>query len=71
MSENQAMLNEAIKYFGMNDIVTNMLINKVNKEKEEAKRKELDEWNKQYNDQLDFDNGEIYSVETGETIGEV
>lgn len=52
MSKNQAMLNQAIKYFGINDIVTNMLINRVNKEKEEAKRKELDEWNKQYNHQL-------------------
>lgn len=70
MNENKAMLDQAIKYFGMNDIVTNMLINRVNKE-EEATRKELDEWNKQYNHQLDFDNGEIYSVETGETIGEV
>lgn len=52
MSKNQVMLNEAIKHFGMNDIVTNMLINRVNKEKEEARKKELDEWNKQYNHKL-------------------
>lgn len=52
MSETQMMLDKAIQYWGMNDIVTNMLINRVNKEKEEARKKELDEWNKQYNHKL-------------------
>ena len=71
ISETQLMLDEAIQYWGMNDIVTIMLSQKRDKEIIEEQRKELDEWNKKYNHQLDLDNGEIYSVETGETIGEV
>lgn len=71
MSKTQSMLNKAIQYWGMNDIVTIMLSQKRDKEIIEAQRKELDEWNKKYNHQLDLDNGQIYLVETGETIGEV
>ena len=69
MRETQMMLNEAIQYWGMNDIITIMLSQKRDKEIIEEQRKELDEWNKKYNHQLD--NGEIYSVKTGETIGEI
>lgn len=71
MKETQLMLDKAIKYWGMSDIVTIMLSQKRDKEIIEEQRKELDEWNKKYNHQLDFDNGEIYSVKTGETIGEI
>lgn len=71
MSKTQIMLDEAIQYWGMNDIVTIMLSQKRDREIIEAQRKELDEWNKKYNHQLDLDNGQIYLVETGETIGEV
>ena len=71
MGETQMMLNEAIQYWGMNDIITIMLSQKRDKEIIEEQRKELDEWNKNYNHQLDLDNGEIYSVKTGETIGEI
>lgn len=71
MSKTKLMLNKAIQYWGMNDIVTIMLSQKRDKEIIEAQRKELDEWNKKYNHQLDLDNGQIYLVETGETIGEV
>ncbi|MDU2491665.1 MAG: hypothetical protein E7D27_13945 [Clostridium celatum] len=71
MRETQMMLNEAIQCWGMNDIVTIMLSQKRDKEIIEEQRKELDEWNKKYNHQLDLDNGEIYSVKTGETIGEI
>lgn len=71
MSKTQLMLNKAIQYWGINDIVTIMLSQKRDKEILEAQRKELDEWNRQYNHQLDLDNGQIYLVETGETIEEV
>ena len=71
MRETQLMLDKAIKYWGMSDIVTIMLSQKRDKEIIEEQRKELDEWNKKYNHQLDLDNGEIYSVKTGETIGEI
>ena len=71
MSKTQIMLDEAIQYWGMNDIITIMLSQKRDKEIIEEQRKELDEWNKKYNHQLDLDNGEIYSVKTGETIGEI
>ena len=60
MRETQLMLNEAIQYWGMNDIITIMLSQKRDKEIIEEQRKELDEWNKKYNHQLDLDNGEIY-----------
>ena len=59
MGETQMMLNEAIQYWGMNDIITIMLSQKRDKEIVEEQRKELDEWNKKYNHQLDLDNGEI------------
>lgn len=57
MREAQSMLNKAIQYWGMNDIVTIMLSQKRDKEIIEAQRKELDEWNKKYNHQLDLCNG--------------
>lgn len=59
MRETQLMLDKAIQYWGMNDIVTIMLSQKRDKEIIEEQRKELDEWNKKYNHQLDLDNGEI------------
>lgn len=71
MRETQLMLDKAIQYWGMSDIITIMLSQKRDKEIIEEQRKELDEWNKKYNHQLDLDNGEIYSVKTGETIGEI
>lgn len=71
MSETQLMLDKAIKYWGMNDIVTIMLSQKRDKEILEEQRKELDEWNRKYNHQLDLENGEVYSINTGETIGEL
>ena len=52
MSKTQMMLDEAIQYWGMNDIVTIMLSQKRDKEIIEEQRKELDNWNKQYNHQL-------------------
>lgn len=52
MRETQLMLDKAIKYWGMNDIVTIMLSQKRDKEIIEEQRKELDNWNKQYNHQL-------------------
>lgn len=57
MSKTQIMLDEAIQYWGMDDIVTIMLSQKRDKEIIEAQRKELDEWNKKYNHQLDLCNG--------------
>lgn len=57
MSKTQSMLNKAIQYWGINDIVTIMLSQKRDKEILEAQRKELDEWNKKYNHQLDLCNG--------------
>lgn len=57
MSKTQSILNKAIQYWGMNDIVTIMLSQKRDKEIIEAQRKELDEWNKKYNHQLDLCNG--------------
>lgn len=71
MRETQLMLDKAIQYWGMSDIITIMLSQRRDKEIIEEQRKELDEWNKKYNHQLDLDNGEIYSVKTGETIGEI
>ena len=40
-NKNKSMLNKAIKYWGKDDIVTKMLMNR-----------EKEEWNKQYNHQL-------------------
>ena len=57
MSKTQSILNKAIQYWGMNDIVTIMLSQKRDKEIIEAQRKELNEWNKKYNHQLDLCNG--------------
>lgn len=71
MSKTKLMLDKAIQYWGMSDIITIMLSQRRDKEIIEEQRKELDEWNKKYNHQLDLDNGEIYSVKTGETIGEI
>ena len=51
------MLTKAIKYWGKDDIVTIMLSQKRDKEILEEQRKELDEWNKKYNHQLDLCNG--------------
>lgn len=57
MSKTKLMLDKAIQYWGMNDIVTIMLSQKRDREIIEAQRKELDEWNKKYNHQLDLCNG--------------
>ncbi|CAM2079785.1 MAG: hypothetical protein NSGCLCUN01_04013 [uncultured Clostridium sp.] len=40
-NKNKAMLTKAIKYWGKDDIVTKMLMNR-----------EKEDWNKQYNHQL-------------------
>ena len=52
VSKTKLMLDKAIQYWGMNDIVTIMLSQKRDKEIIEEQRKELDNWNKQYNHQL-------------------
>ena len=52
MSKTNLMLDKAIQYGGMNDLVTIMLSQKRDKEIIEAQRKELNEWNKKYNHQL-------------------
>jgi len=52
VSKTKLMLDKAIQYWGMNDIVTIMLSQKRDKEIIEAQRKELNEWNKKYNHQL-------------------
>lgn len=52
MSKTKLMLDKAIEYWGMNDIVTIMLSQRRDREIIEAQRKELNEWNKKYNHQL-------------------
>lgn len=44
MSKTKLMLDKAIKYWGMNDIVTIMLSQRLDREIVEAQRKRLDEW---------------------------
>lgn len=44
MSKTKLMLDKAIEYWGMNDIVTIMLSQRLDREIVEAQRKRLDEW---------------------------
>lgn len=44
MSKTQLMLDKAINYWGMNDIVTIMLSQRRDKEILEAQRRRLEEW---------------------------
>lgn len=44
MSKTKLMLDKAIGYWGMNDIVTIMLSQRLDREIVEAQRKRLDEW---------------------------
>ena len=44
MSKTKLMLDKAIKYWGMNDIVTIMLSQRRDKEIIEAQRRRLKEW---------------------------
>ncbi|WP_195990283.1 hypothetical protein [Clostridium sp. D53t1_180928_C8] len=44
MSKTQLMLDKAIKYWGMNDIVTIMLSQRRDKEIIEVQRRRLEQW---------------------------
>ena len=44
MSKTKLMLDKAIKYWGMNDIVTIMLSQRRDKEIIEVQRRRLDQW---------------------------
>ena len=44
MSKTKLMLDKAIEYWGLNDIVTIMLSQRLDREIVEAQRKRLDEW---------------------------
>ncbi|WP_298126545.1 hypothetical protein [uncultured Clostridium sp.] len=52
MSKIQLMLDEDIKFYVINDIVTIMLSQKRDKEIAEEQKRKLDEWNKKYNHEL-------------------